>query len=345
KLRESKNYQHTADTVKGLKRSYKNSKDASANNLSRYKVVGKETLKDAHEAGMKGLKEAAMLSGGISAAQNLTQVVKGEKELGKAVIDTAVDTAKGTAMSYGVKASGAIVKAGAKKAGEQLGSKTLQAFANSARGPALLVTTTLEVGKSLKKYMDGDLDSKDLFIELGEKGTGIIFAEAGTVLGEIVGVSAGAAIGGLIGTFLLPGVGTAGGAAIGAKIGAIAGPIIGSMVGYMVGTQLYQAAKNLLSSYDSEKQRRLKAIYEQAYERMKAERLEMERLIEQHFADRYAMFRQGFQAMEEAILENNVHKVSNELNDILGAFGETLQFKNFKQFDDFMLDDDMVLKL
>ncbi|ALC89369.1 hypothetical protein AM500_05910 [Bacillus sp. FJAT-18017] len=62
-------------------------------------------------------------------------------------------------------------------------------------------------------------------------------------------------------------------------------------------------------------------------------------------ADRYVMFRKYFLKMEEGLLSGNVNQVSFDLDNILGAFGNTLQFKNFQQFDTFMLDTGSTLKL
>jgi|GEM_PF-5216705 len=345
KLEEAKAYKHTAETVKPGTRSYNEAQNAAKGRDSRYSVAAKEMLRDSHEAGLKGAKVSAQLTAGVSGAQNLYRVVKGDKELGKAIVDTAVDTAKGAAMGYAINTSGAIVKAGSQKLGEKLGSEVLQAFSKSARGPALFVTSTIEVGKSVQKYLDGDLGAKELFIELGEKGTGILCAEVGTVVGEAAGVAAGASIGALVGTFILPGLGTAAGAAAGTAIGAVIGPIVGSMVGYMVGTQIYQSVRKLMSSFDGEKYQRLKMIYEQAYERMKQERETMERLVEQYFSDREQQFKLAFKQIEHAALSNDVEGISKQLSNIVGAFGEKLQFKNFQEFNDFMLDNNTVLKL
>lgn len=346
KVQEAKNYEHTADTVQGFKRSRDEAKAASRNETSRVKVTAKDIMKDSHEAGVAGAKVGAAISGGVSGAQNFHAAIKGDKEIGEAIVDTAIDTAKGAAMSYAVTYSSTAIKAGAQKAGEKLGSKALTAFSKSAKGPALFVTSTIEVGKSFKKYLDGDLGSTELFVELGEKGTGILCGEVGAVVGEVAGVAIGTSLGALVGTAILPGLGSVAGAQAGAAIGAVIGPIIGSMVGYMVGTQVYQSVKSLIEGgYNSEKLRRMKAIYEQAYKRMKKERLEMERQIELHFADRHDFFRDCFKSMEKAVLQNDIDGINGQLSNIVGAFGETLQFKNFKEFDDFMMDDSTILKL
>lgn len=345
KLSEAKNYEHTAEHVKGLPRTRDEAIQASENEFSRVKVTGQAMLQDFHESGVKGAQVGAAVSGTLSGVQNIHAAIKGDKEIGEAIVDTAIDTAKGACVSYAVSFSSTAVKAGAQKVGEKIGSKTLQAFANSAKGPAIFITSTIEVGKSLKKYMDGELGTADLFIELGEKGTGILCGEVGAVVGEACGVAAGTAIGAFIGTVIIPGLGTGAGALAGAKIGAIVGPIVGSMVGYMVGTQIYQSVHSLISQYDSEKYIRMKAIYEHAYQRMKKERLELERQIDLHFANRKAYFSDCFKQMENAIFDNDIEAVNNRLADILGAFEETLQFKNFKEFDDFMLDDGSVLRI
>lgn len=345
KLEQAKNAEHTAHVTQSTGNTYAESKKSSANKFSRVEVTTKTVLKDANSAGIEGAKSAAALSAGISGATNLKKVIDGEKEISEAVIDTAIDTAKASAMSYAVTYSSTVIQAGAKQAGTKIGSNALQNLGKSAKGPTLIVTSTIEVSKSVKKFIDGDLDASGLFNELGEKGVGILCAEGGAVIGTAAGTAVGATIGGLIGTFTLPGLGTVGGAVFGAKVGAVAGSMIGSMVGYFVGTQIYQSVGKLISLYDGEKYRRAKALYEAAYERMKQERLVMERQLQEHFTESNQHFINCFKAIEEAALNNNIQAISTNLDAIVNRFGETLQFQTFDEFDDFMMDDSSILKL
>ncbi|MBP1934997.1 hypothetical protein [Ammoniphilus resinae] len=310
---------------KNLKDSGISSEQAIELRLRPEKVTIRQSLKTAHQGGLEQAKAGAVFSGAFSGARNLTSVINGEKEVGEAIVDTAVDTAKGAAVSYVVSAGGSLVKAGMQEASKRIvheGGKSLATSLSKGNAPALIVSTTLEVGKSVKRYIDGDIDSKELMVELGEKGTGIIASTYGAELGAILG------------TLVLPGIGT------------IAGSIIGGMVGYMAGSQLYQSTLQFLAMpLDAEKHRRIKEMSEQALKVMQKEREELERLIEQHFKDRHEMLRTHFTEMREAILANQPDRIVQQLGHIAVAFGGTLQFKNFKEFDEFMLDDNISFQL
>lgn len=296
-------------------------------------VVLKDTLRTAHEGGVKQAKTGAMLAGGISAAQNVAAVAKGEKSVGAAAIDTAVDTAKGAAVSYVTTTGASLLKVGLQEAGKRSatqGSKQVFTALGKGNTPALIVTSTLEVGKSVKRYLDGELDAKGLVAELGEKGTGIVASTFGAELGGVIGTA--------VGTMIFPGVGTA--------IGAVAGAVIGSMVGYMVGTQLYQSTLQFLAlPLEAEKWRLIKEMCDQAREIMERERLELVLLYAAHFASRQVQLLGHFESIRESILANDSQAIISRLGNIAVLFGGTLGFKNFEEFDAFMLDPDLVFEL
>ncbi|MMZ53905.1 hypothetical protein D1872_157130 [compost metagenome] len=301
--------------------------------LNPEKVVMKEPLRLANKAGMKQAKAGAMMAGGFSTVQNLTSVIKGEKSVGAAVVDVAVDTVKGATFSYITTASASLVKAGLKEVGKRAATQSgKEVFAVLSKGnaPALIVTSTFEVYKSVKRYLDGELDAKGLVAELGEKGSGIVASTYGAELGTLIGAG--------IGSILFPGVGTA--------IGGVAGGLICSMVGYMVGTQLYHSTLQFLSMpIEAEKVRRAKEMCDQARKIMERERLELERQFEVYFAKRQIELRDHFEAMRGSILANDSEAIVRQLGSIAVMFGGTLRFKNFEEFDAFMLDEDTVFDL
>ena len=79
-----------------------------------------------------------------------------------------------------------------KKAGEKVGGGLLKVANGNAIGE--IVNITMEVGKSMKLYLDGDLDEAELIDNLSEKGSGMATALATTVaFEEIVQLSGMAA--------------------------------------------------------------------------------------------------------------------------------------------------------
>ena len=78
---------------------------------------------------------------------------------------------------------------------------------------------------------------------------------------------------------------------------------------------------------------------------MQEHRLELERLINQHFAERYAILSSAFDDLDKSLLTWDADKFSSGLQRVNEAFGETLQFKTMEEFCQFMEDDDSVFIL
>lgn len=332
KIIQAKAYENTSKNVKGLTRTLEEAKAAVKNDASRYFVTAKDIAKTANSAGLKQAKSGALIAGTISGAQNIIAFAKGEKEINEMLICTSIDTAKGAVTSYAVTFTGSALKAGIEQTGKKVisqGAKNVCEVLSKGNTPALIVTSTLEVGKSLYRYMDGQINEEELLLELGEKGTGIV---ASAYCADIGGI-----IGGVIGTAFLPGIGTV--------AGELVGGVVGGMVGYICGTQLYQATINLISmpGLSSEKYRKLENLSVQAKKYMERERAELEKSIEQNFADRDLQLSGYFSLMDNAIISNDINEISEQLTNISTFFGKSLKFSSFKEFDKFMNDSTSVL--
>ena len=91
---------------------------------------------------------------------------------------------------------------------------------------SLIATTTLEVGKTIKKYINGELTELEVIEELGEKGVGMMASS----------------IGASIGTAIFPGIGT----------------IIGGVIGYMCSSSIYNGSLSILKEERLSYERRIK---------------------------------------------------------------------------------------
>ncbi|MEZ9140936.1 MULTISPECIES: hypothetical protein [unclassified Shewanella] len=67
-------------------------------------------------------------------------------------------------------------------------------------------------------------------------------------------------------------------------------------------------------------------------------RQELELEIEKHFSERRVQFNASFAQMGEAIDSWSPDKMLQGLESVNSCFGVSLQFKNFQEFDEFMLD-------
>ena len=202
-----------------------------------------------------------------------------------------------------------------KKAGEKVGGGLLKVANGNAIGE--IVNITMEVGKSMKLYLDGDLDEAELIDNLSEKGSGMATALATTVAFEEIVQLSGMAAG-------------------------IAGVVV-STVGYMVGTAIYNQVKNKaikIAELDENIEK-----YNNLAEQIKNYRQELERNLEQLQNKNTQKLMKSFKQIEQSILNNDVATFTNSLNDICNVFGKEVKFKTDQEFVDFWNDPDMVLEI
>ena len=125
----------------------------------------------AHQAGVKQAEIGAAVSGSISIVRNVVACIKGEKVPDDAALAVAKDIGTGTAFSYATAFSGTVIKGAMQNASSvyvQSLSKT-----NLASG---LVSTTMGIGKTMRRYIKGELTGAQCIEDLGEQGVGEIGA-------------------------------------------------------------------------------------------------------------------------------------------------------------------------
>lgn len=318
-------------------------------NLAVDAVLTGKTIKNMAKVGGKAAIEGAAFQSAISSARNVKKVVSGEKDIKEAAIEIAMDSAKAGAMSFGTGIGTRIIESTANQVAQKTTSKMLTeglAKFTNCGGPGKAIVVVTEAGRSLKSYLDGEINETELVLQIGEKGTGLAASFALGAQGAVVGASAGALIGGIVGS-IIPAAGTAAGAIIGAKVGTLTGEIVGNMVGYMIGTELYNVVKNYIAehSFDSERARRLNILYTQLADEIKESRIALEENLRQIHFEQQQKILNGFTNMHTAILENNYDGINNSLSDICKCFEVQLAFETQDEFDDFMLDDTKSLKL
>ncbi|MBQ9960848.1 MAG: glycine zipper family protein [Firmicutes bacterium] len=205
----------------------------------------KETLQGMGKEGINGALTAAKYEAILSGFSHLNQVMNGSEGKKEALVGVTKET--GLAMAAGGTSS--IITKGVEQTALQLAYKANNEVMNRAVTTfcqAGYVSTTIvavkEVGGTLIKYVNDDIDFDEMILELGEKGSGMVTSVAVGGYGLMVG----AVIGACIGTMFMPGLGTD----IGGKVGAVAGELIGNMVGYSVGSKLYDYVAFLSTTND-----------------------------------------------------------------------------------------------
>jgi len=273
-------------------------------------ATAKYVAQTAHKAGMESAKSAAVISGSISVAQNITDVILHDKDIGDAAIDVSKDVVAGSATAYLIGNGDTMIR------GMMSASKN-NVFNNLSQSnvPALISTTVVQVGKSLIRYANGEIDTLGLIEELGEKGTGMMAASMGAAIGSAI----------------LPGIGT----------------VVGSMLGYMTSSTIYNGCMKVLAQerFSAERRAKIHWIANAAIEAMRLQGNELLLLTEQFYGRQQRVFEQSLGKIETCIRSNDLDTFTLALNDIATEMGRTLKFKNFDEFDSFMSDPFTVLTI
>lgn len=286
------------------------SKEAMEARMNPKRFVQKEVLSDANKSGIEAAKSSFILAGTISGAQNIYSVIFENKDFDEAVEDTLKSTALAVTSSYITSASGTVVKSMMHSSK----SNAVRALGKTS-APTMIVTSVLEVGKSMCRYANGDIDEEELLLELGEKGTGMVAASYGTA----------------IGTAILPGIGT----------------VVGSIVGYTVSSMLYNGALSTLTNARIARERRLviEKLAEQSISQIKMYEKQFREQASATLKYQEELFNDILSGMRDGILNDNIDDFFINVNTLGNYFGFDLQFSSFDEFDKFMSDEDSILVL
>ena len=246
----------------------------------------------AHRAGMDQAKYGAAIAGSLSLISNTVAVIKGQKQVGDAAEEVAFTTGKGAALSYATAFSGSIVKSSMQNSGSQM-VRTL----SKTNIASTMVTTTLETGKTIHKYLRGDINGLECLEELGQKGVNQIstamFATAGQALIPIPMV----------------------------------GAMVGSMVGYALSNACYKELTDALREEKLAKEERIRIEAEcaEAIRMIRQYRIEMNEYVNRYLAEHIQVFNNAFEQMNEAIgkdgLINDIEELidaNNQIRQVLG---------------------------
>lgn len=279
--------------------------------------TAKDVGKIAHRAGIKQAKTGAVISGSISIIKNVVACLKGEKEIDDAALSVAKDTGAGAVFSYATAFSGTVVNSAMKNSSHSY----IRSLSNTNLAAGLVVTT-VNVGKTMKRYIKGELTGAQCVEALGEQGVGQI----GAAMYSAIAVTA-----------------VKGSSSVAIKV--LAG-ITGSTLGYAAAVAVYQELATSLKEHELaiENRIRLEAECEEAIRMICEYRNEMNATIEQYFAEHYEIFDESFETMDKAIIENDVNGFIAGNTMIQEKLGHQIQFRSQSEFDDIM-SSDIPLKL
>jgi hypothetical protein len=284
-------------------------------------TTAKHILETSHEAGLEAAKIGVAVAGSMSIIRNVVAVTKGDKEPGEAALAVVKDTGTGAAVSYTTAFAGSqlqalMVKASTKKVVTQAGKKVVEKVVTNtalkslaeSNLPAQIVTATIEVSKTMKKYFSGEIDGVECLTELGEKGTGMVASSIGMVIGQTA--------------IPIP----------------VVGGLIGGMVGYALSSACYgQLVSSLKEAKLAREERlRIEAECAEAVKMIREYRCEMEAAISRYLSEYMASFHEAFDDIKSALNIGDIDGFIAGANSITRKLGGKPQFNNFSEFDALM---------
>lgn len=269
--------------------------------------TAKDIAKISHRAGMEQAKWGAAIGGGVSLIRNIVAVSKGEKDAAKAAVDFVKDTGTGAATAYATAFAGSAIKASLQNAG----SSTVRAISKT-NVPAAIVTSTIDVSKSIVRFAKGEISGTDCLVEVGEKGVGNLSAAMFAVAGQTL--------------IPIP----------------IVGAMVGSMVGYALSASFYTTLVESLkgAQISHENRIRIEKECEEAIALIEQYRAEMNACVEQYLSHYNSIFDEAFLQMDEAFLTDDINKYLRAANSITKSLGGNVQFETREEFDNFMDSDE-----
>lgn len=186
------------------------------------------------------MKYAAIVGGLVAVAQNTAALINGQKDLSDAALDVVDSTADSAFSGLFVGTSGTAVKSLMHTAKSELIRRL-----GTTSAPVLIATGVMDVTKSFISFAKGEIDTLQLFEQLGEKG----------VCSVASGI--GASIGGGLGTLIGP-------------AGTIVGGVIGGMASYTICSTIYNNAIGLINDarYTRERRTEIEKICDEAFRTM-----------------------------------------------------------------------------
>ncbi|MBQ1175576.1 MAG: hypothetical protein IIX56_04155 [Treponema sp.] len=263
----------------------------------------KNAVKTGHEAGMAGMKNSAITAATMSGAMNVVAVIKGEKDAGEALADTAVDTTKAAATGY-------LMTGGITTISHTLSnssSKFIQALSKS-NVPGYIITAVITTGNTITRYANGEINTQECIIELGEKGLNLATAGYSMAVGQAL--------------IPIPVVGAA----------------VGALVGSLLTSSLYNKVIDELQNKKLAHDERMRLIQEaeQLRDQERQYRQEIEEYLQNYFKGFEDCFDEALSTIEESFKQGDADGVIKGANKITEKLHGTVQYDSVESFKDFL---------
>lgn len=276
------------------------------------RMVAKDVAKVANKVGLQQARNGALIGGGVSLIRNMVACINGSIEPAEAARNVGVDAGLAAAFGYVTAFSGAAIKGAMQNAS----SEYLRSLSRT-NVAATMVSTVTDVSKVVALYCRGEITGAACIERLGQQGMG----QLGGVMGVAVAMAA------------IP----ADSAFMAAMVG-----MAGSTLGYAAAVAIYEELSTALHDYELAKEERIRVEREcaEAVELIRQYRRDMSRDVENYLATRDELCNRAFDAMDQALISNDIDGYLAGNAEIQESLGYLPRFRTQQEFDDLMAPDD-----
>ncbi|WP_288667158.1 hypothetical protein [uncultured Bifidobacterium sp.] len=276
------------------------------------RMVAKDVAKVANKAGLQQARNGALIGSGVSLIRNMVACINGSIEPAEAARNVGVDAGLAAAFGYVTAFSGAAIKGAMQNAS----SEYLRSLSRT-NVAATMVSTVTDVSKVVALYCRGEITGAACIERLGQQGMG----QLGGVMGVAVAMAA------------IP----ADSAFMAAMVG-----MAGSTLGYAAAVAIYEELSTALHDYELAKEERIRVEREcaEAVELIRQYRRDMSRDVENYLATRDELCNRAFDAMDQALISNDIDGYLAGNAEIQESLGYLPRFRTQQEFDDLMASDD-----
>lgn len=269
--------------------------------------TAKDVVKVANKAGLEQAGIGAVIGGSISLIRNTVAVIKGDKTPEDASISFLKDTGCSAGTAYATAFSGAVIK-GAMQNSES----TMMRAVSKTNFAATVVTSVIEVSKTMSSYIKGDIDGIQCLEELGEKGTAQL----------------GAAMFAVAGNAIIP----------------VIGGMIGSVIGYSLCSACYGELMTALkdAKLAHEERIRIEKECEETIKMIVEYREQMNETVNKYLTDIRGTFDEAILSANKSIYAGDIDAFIEAANKMSIKLGRKPQFNNFVEFNSLMLSEEEI---
>lgn len=244
----------------------------------------------------------------VEGVSNLCKVANGEKEYSEAAKDMGKLTLSVAATGGTIR----VVSTGVNNLMKNSGKEVLRKFANSNQ-LMQVVTVSFIIKDSVIKYVNGEIDGKQFFEEIGEKGVGMLTGAIGAIAGQAL--------------IPIP----------------IVGAAIGSLIVSTVCLDLYKSIKTVNEFKKTEST--VSKIASEALAEMNRQQAVLKQLIKEEYLEWDEHFKKGYEMIYSGTINDSPDTINQGLSCILSVFSKEVAFKSQKKFDDMFFDNNSVFNM